>query len=116
MTFLEYLDRRHERALRHPRRPRDIRQLIGAAFLVGYYLMVYHFSQRSLPAENLDLIRDAMLTLGPPVGLIVGAMFRSDAREEQQTANTGEAFRAVTAVAQNAPPVARGNLPPANED
>lgn len=101
MTLLEFLDRMGERRADRPQRPlRDIRQFIGFAFLAGYYWMVYQFSQRALPPENLDLIRDAMLTLGPPVGLIVGAMFRSDAREEQATANTGAAFKAVTEMAK----------------
>jgi len=107
MTLFEYLDRRAER--RAGTRPRDIRQLIGFAFLFGYYLMVYRFANAGIPAENLDLIRDAMLTLGPPVGLIVGAMFRSDARDEQATANTGAAFRAVEAAA-----AAGSATPPAN--
>jgi hypothetical protein len=100
MTFLEFLDRIGQRRAQRGHRPRDIRQLIGAAFLFGYYVMVWHFSQRALPPENLDLIRDAMLTLGPPVGLIVGAMFRSDHRDDQAAANTGKAFEAVRAAAQ----------------
>jgi len=95
MTLLEFLDRIGERRARRQRRPRDIRALIGAGFLVGYYLMVYRFAKAGIPQENLDLIRDAMLTLGPPVGLIVGAMFRSDTRDEQAALNTGEAFRAI---------------------
>jgi hypothetical protein len=103
MTFLEFLDRWSDRRAKRPRKPRDIRQLIGFAFLAGYYWMVWQFSQRALPTENLDLIRDAMLTLGPPVGLIVGAMFRSDAKDEQQAANTGEAFRTIREVAPTAP-------------
>ena len=64
--------------------------------------MVWQFSQRALPEQNLDLIRDAMLTLGPPVGLIVGAMFRSDARDEQATRNTGIALDAARTGAQAA--------------
>jgi len=107
MTVLEFLDRMGERRARSQRRPRDIRQFIGFAFLLGYYVMVWQFASRTVPTENLDLIRDAMLTLGPPVGLIVGAMFRSDLRDEQQAANTGQAFRAIEAAAQagtGAPP------------
>ncbi len=102
MTFLEYLDRRAERLAKNPRRPRDIRQFIGFAFLAGYYAMVWRFLdlRDALPEANLSLIRDAMLTLGPPVGLIVGAMFRSDLRDEQAAANTGQAFRAIEAAAQ----------------
>lgn len=95
MTLLEFLDRWDERRLRRPERPlRDIRQFIGFAFLGGYYVMVWRFIQHPIPQANADLIRDAMLTLGPPVGLIVGAMFRSDARDEQATRNTGIALEA----------------------
>lgn len=101
MNFWEWLDRAGERAANRPPRPsRDIRQFIGFAFLGGYYVMVWKFATGSVPAGNMDLIRDAMLTLGPPVGLIVGAMFRSDAREDQAAVNTGEAFKAVRAAAQ----------------
>src|SRR5688500_13869631 len=101
MTFLEYLDKVGERRASRP--TRDIRQFIGFAFLVGYYVMVWQFSQTKLPPENVDLIRDAMLTLGPPIGIIIGAMFRTDAREEQATKNTAEAFKAIRATAQNSP-------------
>lgn len=98
MTLLEYLDRVGERRAR--RKPRDIRQFIGFAFLGGYYWMVWQFTQGELPEGNLDLIRDAMLTLGPPIGIIIGAMFRTDAREEQATANTGAAFKAIEAASK----------------
>jgi len=101
MTLLEFLDRIGERRAQRPqRRPRDIRQLIGAMFLVGYYVMVYQFTRGELPAANIDLVRDAMLTLGPPIGIIIGAMFRSDARDEQATDNTKQAFQAITAAAK----------------
>lgn len=110
MTFLEFLDRRAERRAANPTRPRDIRQFIGFVFLLGYYVMVYQFTRSALPPQNMDLIRDAMLTLGPPVGLIVGAMFRSDARDEQVASNTGAAFRAVEAAA------AAGTGPPGTVD
>lgn len=102
MTVLEYLDRVGERRAARMHRPRDIRQFIGFAFLFGYYVMLYRFLElrAEIPAANLGLIRDAMLTLGPPIGIIIGAMFRSDAREEQATANTGEAFQAIKAAAK----------------
>ena len=98
MTLLEFLDRMDER--RSKRKPRDIRQFIGFAFLLGYYVLVWVFASRTVPEANLDLIRDAMLTLGPPVGLIVGAMFRTSAKEEEATANTGRAFEAITAASK----------------
>jgi hypothetical protein len=98
MTLLEFLDRMGERRAARPQRPaRDIRQFIGFMFLMGYYVLVWKFTTGDVPKANIDLIRDAMLTLGPPVGLIVGAMFRSDAREEQATQNTGKAFDALQA-------------------
>lgn len=105
MTLLEFIDRHLERRARNQRPPRDIRQFIGFAFLAGYYAVVLYFIAKPVPTSNVGLIRDAMLTLGPPVGLIVGAMFRSDAREEQATVNTGkfaDAFKA-TAEATSSP-------------
>jgi hypothetical protein len=62
--------------------------------------MVFRFASGAVPDGNIDLIRDAMLTLGPPVGLIVGAMFRSDAREERATENTGKMAAAIKATAE----------------
>jgi hypothetical protein len=104
VNLLELFDRafqrRHERMLARPiRPPMDFKVFVGLLFLAGYYAMVWRFSGRELPAANLDLIRDAMLTLGPPVGAIVAALFRSDARDAQATANTGEAMRAMGKVA-----------------
>lgn len=107
MTFLEFLDRRAERNARHPR---DIRQLIGFAFLAGYYVMVWRFTTGGIPKGNVDLIRDAMLTLGPPVGLIVGAMFRSDMRDEQAARNTGDAFKAVREAVASTPSSSSGAI------
>lgn len=104
MTILELLNNIGERRAARGQRPRDIRQFIGFAFLAGYYIMVYQFTQGELPEKNVALVRDAMLTLGPPVGLIIGAMFRSDAREEEATANTGRAFSAIEAAAKAGPP------------
>jgi hypothetical protein len=99
MTLLEFFDRWMARRAELPVKPaRDIRQLIGFAFLAGYYVIVYRFLVAPIPAANVGLVRDAMLTLGPPVGLIVGAMFRSNARDDQQAVNTAEAFRTIRQV------------------
>ena len=98
MKFLDYLDRVGQRRLERyriqPPRPIDWRMFIGFAFFLGYYLIVFRLIARQVPAANATLIRDAMLVLGPPVGVIVGAMFRSDVRDEVAAQNTGEAFRA----------------------
>ena len=74
----------------------DTKTLIGFGFLAGYYFLVWQIMVASdIPDKTIGLVRDAMLTLGPPVGVIVGAIFRSDIRDEQQTANTARAFEAV---------------------
>lgn len=96
MNFWDYLNKAGERRLK---RPNDTRILVGALFLAGYYLMVYRFMSANIPNANVPLIRDAMLVLGPPVGAIVAALFRNDIRDEQQTQNTGAAFRAIEAAA-----------------
>lgn len=111
MNVLEFLDRagqrRHERNLR--RGPLDSRLVVGAAFLGGYYLLVYGLMRVALPAENSALVRDAFLVLGPAVGLIVGALFRTDKRDEIAANNTGEAFRAQRAQAEATTAVATGH-------
>lgn len=104
MKLLDYLDRIGERRLERwkiqPRRPIDVRSFIGLAFLAGYYLMVLRFIGRVVPVENIPLVRDSMLVLGPAVGAIVQSLFRSDVRDEIQASNTGEGFRAMRTQAE----------------
>lgn len=100
MRFIDFLDRIGERRLERwriqPRRPMDVRSFIGLAFLAGYYLMVLRFINHIVPAQNVALVRDSMLVLGPAVGAIVQSLFRSDVRDEIQATNTGEGFRAMS--------------------
>lgn len=104
MNLLEYLDRAGQRRLeRHrisPPRPRDTRMLVGVLFFLGYYVLVYTLLKRVVPAENGPLVRDAMLVLGPVIGAIGQALFRTDVKDELATQNTGEAFRAQRAQAE----------------
>lgn len=105
MKLLEYLDRVGQRRLEHarlaPPRPRDTRQLVGVLFFGGYYALIWRFmSAKGIPADNLTLIKDAMLILGPVIGAIGQALFRTDVRDEIATQNTGEAFRANRAAAE----------------
>lgn len=100
MTILELFDRMHERRMAVPRRPLDVKAFIGLLFLAGYYLMVMRFMDRVIPEANVPLVRDAMLVLGPAVGLIVGALFRTDIRDEQRTVNTGLAYKAIAETAK----------------
>ena len=103
MNVLEFLDRagerRHERAMR--RGPTDYRIGLGVLFFVGYYLLVFAILRSgALPEGNGALVRDAMLVLGPVVGAIGQALFRTDKRDEIAANNTGEAFRAQRAQAE----------------
>lgn len=107
MNFWEYLDRAGERRLRTG--PADARLVIGFGFLAGYYALIFYLAGREALA-NADMVRDALLVLGPPVGAIVAALFRTDARDVEQTANTGRAFKAIEAAA------AAGNAAPVKVD
>lgn len=98
MKLLEYLDRVGERRLERyriqPPRPRDSRLLSGVLFFLGYYILVFTMLKVVIPAENAPLVRDALLVLGPVIGAIGQALFRTDLKDEIATQNTGEAFRA----------------------
>lgn len=105
LGVLEYLDRvgqrRLERARLSPPRPLDVRMIVGVLFFAGYYALLWRLmSAREIPADNITLIKDAMLILGPVIGAIGQALFRTDAKDEMATQNTGEAFRAQRAQAE----------------
>lgn len=105
MNLLEYLDRVGERRLEHarinPPRPRDTRQIVAVLFFAAYYGLVLRIlSAREVPADVLSLVKDAMLVLGPVVGMIAQAIFRSDVKDEIATQNTGEFARATTRQAE----------------
>lgn len=78
----------------------DPRIIIGTLFIVAYYATLWVIGFRPMPVENVSLIKDAMLQLGPPVGIIIGALFRSDRRDEEATQNTGRAFDAIKAASE----------------
>ena len=58
---------------------------LAAIFIIGYYVLVFVLvlGTGDLPTVKADIVRDAMLTLGPPIGVIVGALFRSTAADER---------------------------------
>lgn len=64
----------------------DGKLVLAAMFIVGYYALVLIMAWRPLPETNAGLVRDAMLTLGPVVGLIFGSLFRNTAAEERRDA------------------------------
>lgn len=98
MHLLELLDRIGQRRLERyrisPPRPTDTRQFVGVLFFAGYYFIVYTLLKLEIPALNAGLVRDAMLVLGPVVGAIGQALFRTDVKDEIATQNTGEFARA----------------------
>ena len=105
MNLFEYLDRVGQRRLEkfkaHPPRPRDSRILVGSLILVGYYALVFAIlKSNALPQENANLVRDAMLVLGPVVGAVGQAIFRMSTNDETATQNTQEAFKASRAQAE----------------
>lgn len=104
MKLLEYLDRAGQRKLERdrlaPPRPRDSRMFVGVLFFSGYYFLVYQLLEHVIPTANAALVRDAMLVLGPVIGAIGQALFRTDVRDEIATNNTGEAFRGFKASAE----------------
>lgn len=104
MKVVELIDRisarRHERKLKYPPRPTDSRMLVGSLFFVGYYILVFTLLKVVVPKENAPLVRDALLVLGPVVGAIGAALFRTDVRDEIATQNTGAFARASEAQAK----------------
>jgi len=100
MDFLTFLDRWHERRARRSRKPLDTKVLVGALFFAGYYALVWRLMGAAIAETNAPLVRDALLVLGPPVGAIVSALFRSDSRDDQLALNSGDAWRAVGAQAK----------------
>jgi hypothetical protein len=70
---------------------------IGALFIFGYYSVVVVLAFHGVPETNGNLINNAMLQLGPPVGLIIGALFRTDKTDEKRAENTGKALDAINA-------------------
>jgi len=128
MKLLDYLDRVGERRLERdritPPRPRDTRMIVGTLFFLGYYVLVFTMLKVVIPAENAPLVRDSLLVLGPVVGAIGSALFRTDVKDEITATNTGAAFRAVgeqakatvAAAATTPPPVDAGNAAEAVAD
>lgn len=119
MTLLEYLDRAGERRIERmkivPPRPRDTRMLVGTLFFLGYYVLVYALLKTVVPATNAPLVRDSMLVLGPVVGAIGSALFRTDVKDEITASNSGAAFRALGKSA-DATVAAVGATPPVGAD
>jgi hypothetical protein len=75
----------------------DGKLVLAGIFIIGYYSLVLIMAWRPLPTTNAGLIRDAMLTLGPVVGLIFGSLFRTTGAEERNAALRSADLQAVAA-------------------
>lgn len=64
----------------------DGKLVLAGFFIIGYYALVLIMAWRPLPTSNASLVHDAIATLGPVVGLIFGALFRTTGAEERSAA------------------------------
>lgn len=64
----------------------DGKLVLAGIFIVGYYTLVILMVVlgNDLAQSKAGIVRDAMLTLGPPIGLIFGALFRVTGAEERR--------------------------------
>lgn len=90
----------------------DQRMWLAYLFVAGYFGVIFAVVFIDKPLANGDLVKDWMIVLGPPVGAIVGALFRSDRVDEQRAQNTSDAFAAITATANSTTPPASVTLDP----
>lgn len=74
----------------------DPRIIIGLIFILGYYGTIWTIGFRLMPEANLSLVKDAMLQIGPAIGVIVGALFRQSTLDEKREDNTAAAFMALS--------------------
>lgn len=77
----------------------DQRMWLAYLFTTGYFGVIFATVFHDTPLANADLVKDWMIVLGPPVGAIVGALFRTDRVDDQRAQNTSDAFKAITAAA-----------------
>ena len=87
----------------------DGKLVLGGIFIVGYYVLVILMvvGTNELAETKANIVRDAMLTLGPPIGIIIGALFRNTAAEERRDAlRSNELQTAITTPSTVVAPVA----------
>lgn len=76
-------------------RKHDPRTWIGVLFIGGYYAVTITLIFIDTPEKNGNLLNNMMLQLGPPVGMIIGALFRTDRTDEKRAENTGKVMDAM---------------------
>lgn len=61
----------------------DGKLVLAGMFLVGYYITLLVVGRFPTPEANAALVHDGFVVLGPVVGLIFGALFRTTGAEER---------------------------------
>lgn len=82
----------------------DSRTILGFFFLGGYYVSIWVLGFAEIPASNVEMVKNAMLQLGPPIGMIFNALFRTSALDEKREENTAAAFMALSPTAPTTSP------------
>ena len=63
----------------------DGRTFLGAVLIAGYMILINRLIGRTaeLPSSAAALVKDSLLVLGPAIGVIVGAIWRTNGSEER---------------------------------
>lgn len=62
----------------------DGRTFLGGVLIASYMFLVNRLIDKGSPIPNAELVKDQLLVLGPMVGIIAGAIWRSTASEERR--------------------------------
>lgn len=89
----------------------DPRVRVAYAFLAGYFGIIFLLAYVEVPEKNLGMVENAILVLGPGVGLILAAIFRTDKADETKADNTGKAMDAMKAQADATVAAANAGTP-----
>jgi hypothetical protein len=89
----------------------DGKIVLAAIFIVGYFTLVLCMvlGKSHIDVNTAQLVRDAMLTLGPGIGLILGALFRTTAAEERTSAMRSADLRTAIETPSTIAPTATAN-------
>ena len=70
----------------------DGKLVLAPILFVGSYVIAWRLPSPAtrMPAENVPLVRDQLLVLGPAIGVIVGALFRTTAADERASARNAD--------------------------
>lgn len=96
----------------------DGKTFLGAIVLIGYLLLINKLISRSTTIPNADLVKDQLLVIGPVIGMIASALWRTTGADERRTdaligaKNTLEAAAAPTLAlpAPIVPPAGPGQI------